>query len=380
VWMIYIIFQFFIDRGISLYEEDILSASAALETINPKVFVLRNTFIYIPVVFFLLIRGLTKKELKIFLTFVFLISPIAIIVFLDSSRIGNFGELQESMVENSNYGLLYNLFPQSITFAIITGLYLMKEYKHKIFKFFILLLLVFDLLFIVISKSRQTLLFTVIILIIYIYFNFVKIKLKYFLFSIIAFVFILILFDYIFSISDELKQYLFSRYTSDLFDTNRFLIMQEGIELIGGFFNWIIGNGITSVIYSGPHNNYIRLVQKIGIIGLLLTYIPFFMALSKSIKMGIRYRRHQNFENNLVFLIVSTLLFPVFHSFFGYPFDEVYNAPIIWQGLCFYFIFKNRLIAENINPEIDDAPSFSPEPAIKNPHLFYPTDLQRKQF
>lgn len=57
--------------------------------------------------------------------------------------------------------------------------------------------------------------------------------------------------------------------------------MSKGLDLLSPE-DYIFGAGLTSVIVRGPHNDYIRWIQRIGIPGMVLSFLPFVIAFSKN--------------------------------------------------------------------------------------------------
>ena len=45
---------------------------------------------------------------------------------------------------------------------------------------------------------------------------------------------------------------------------------------------WFTGAGLTSVLVSGPHNDYIRWIQRVGLIFAFISFYPYFSAMFKS--------------------------------------------------------------------------------------------------
>jgi O-antigen ligase len=127
---------------------------------------------------------------------------------------------------------------------------------------------------------------------------------------------------------------LINRYfSSEISESARYEIMVNGIRELTSVSDWIWGKGLSSVIYSGPHNNYIRFVQRIGLIGMLLTFWPFFYVFKKITSKIIHFRNKKWFDSNMAIFSLLCLFFTLFHSFFAYPHEDAYNAPYVWLGL-----------------------------------------------
>lgn len=106
-------------------------------------------------------------------------------------------------------------------------------------------------------------------------------------------------------------------------------------------FEWWMGAGLTSVIVSGPHNDYIRWTQRIGIPMMFFGFFPFFIAFIKSIRLARSYR----VDNTLFVFLTLVIGFTLFHSLFGYPREDANQAVAAYLGLALWFgAYRERLI------------------------------------
>lgn len=110
-------------------------------------------------------------------------------------------------------------------------------------------------------------------------------------------------------------------------ETSRFDIMKRGIELIGAK-ELLFGAGLSSVIVSGPHNDFIRWTQRIGFPAMIISFTPFIISLSRIV-------RSMSNQSNLPVLqfLSMAIVFTLFHSFFGYPREDAYQAVYAYLGL-----------------------------------------------
>lgn len=131
---------------------------------------------------------------------------------------------------------------------------------------------------------------------------------------------------------------LLVRYTSiaEYAKTTRFEIMRQGLGLLG-IKEFLIGSGLSSVVVSGPHNDFIRWTQRIGIPAMILSFIPFIISLS----YVMRFMRRKKNSPMLLF-ILSALLFTLYHSLFGYPREDAYQSVYAFLGLGLWLAISKK--------------------------------------
>ena len=247
----------------------------------------------------------------------------------------NFTSVLIQLELSGKSGLPYNTYIPYLSFVFISGIYLLLIYKSFFSKIVLLLVNSFIFGVILFSTSRQTVLFCFIACLGFLIIQRSKIKL------IISLCFVLGITYYLITFSDVLFTLYFS---PKAVESERFSIMNDGLQKLNGYSDWLFGKGFTSVVFSGPHNNYIRVLQRIGIFGVVLTFAPFIYAfISLAIRM-IKYWNNKIFDRNLAWFLTMAIFFTLFHSFFGYPHADAFCTPFVWLGLSLYMILNKNLI------------------------------------
>ena len=70
----------------------------------------------------------------------------------------------------------------------------------------------------------------------------------------------------------------------------RFEIWKNSLSMLD-ISEWFTGAGLTSVLVSGPHNDYIRWLQRAGFIVMFISFYPYFSVLFKSYIDTISYKK-----------------------------------------------------------------------------------------
>jgi O-antigen ligase len=105
--------------------------------------------------------------------------------------------------------------------------------------------------------------------------------------------------------------------------------MKNGLQMLSTQ-QYVFGAGLSSVIVAGPHNDYIRWTQRIGVLGMLLSFAPFVLALKYNLKAIMKHNK------SIYFLTSSGLFFTLYHSFFEYPRDDAYQSLYVFLGLALW--------------------------------------------
>ena len=342
-----LIFFIFFDTGEPLYEgNDITNISDNVSGINPVFYAFRNILVYLPMVFYFNLRGLTHKEINYLAALNVIIAPISVIYFLYFHDVATIENLAVTLGLGGD-NLQYNSYVPYLTFPTLSCLYLISINKSKGLNIILYSILIFLSLYIFVTTSRQSFYF----LIFQIFLFLICIKKKYSIKNLILpFIFIVTIFfiwDNI-STNNKVNDKLTDRYSSvndSISDkTSRLDIIIDGISRLEGY-EFIIGAGITSVLNSGPHNDYIRLIQRVGIPMMILSFLPFFIAIRgiyKLIKLN-------NTDPVNIYLFIA-ILFTIYHSTFGYPREDSYQAFHSFLGLLFWLGYiRNLPIIKNEN-------------------------------
>ncbi len=104
----------------------------------------------------------------------------------------------------------------------------------------------------------------------------------------------------------------------------------EGANLLTAS-EYLHGAGLGSVIFGGPHNDYVRWAQRVGIPAMILGFVPYLWAMAVLTRAWLKGVR----SVELTFLITACS-FVLVHSMFGYPRDDAFQAPYVYLslGLC----------------------------------------------
>lgn len=322
------------DPGVNLYQLDILIASKHLSAVNPTVYVLRNAFLYVPMVYYFALRGLSRREINIIAGVIAFMAPLSVLSFLAFKD-----KVIFDIVELGGANLEYNSYVPYLTFPFTAAIYLILTVKSKAIKSITLVVGVFLLFFILVSSSRQSFLFCVIALLSFVFLCEKNIN-RIICFSIGALVFAVVIFQGYEMMQDSIPSSLISKYESisAFAETARIEIMRDGLSMLN-FYEFFWGAGLSSVITAGPHNDFIRWTQKVGAPIMIIGFMPFFLLLKDSIQTF----RKKSFDKIHLFIALS-LFFTIYHSLFAYPREIVYQAPFVYFGLamCLGFYRNER--------------------------------------
>jgi hypothetical protein len=328
----------FYDPMRSLYNSsDLAGITSSGLDIDPRIYILRNAFLYVPLVIYLSMRGITKEELKNIAIVAILIAPFSILSYL--LKVYNEGTLSllllSNMAELGGANIEYNSYVPYLTFPFICATYLLSLRVGSFFKVICFFSLSIMSIFIFLSSSRQSML--LIFIAAFLFFNFDSIsKTKKILIYSLAALTLFAIYSYI-TLDVQINQNLISKYSSGA-ESNRLLIWQKGLSLLE-WHEYLIGAGLSSVVASGPHNDYIRWTQRVGLLLMFLSFLPYIIALIKSsINATMK-------ENRTHYIFISLLLlFTLYHSLFGYPREDVYQSVYCFLGLGIWLGFNKGLV------------------------------------
>lgn len=368
-----------LDTGRNLYNSDITEASLHLKYLNPDLYVLRNAFLYVPMVIYFALRGLKDSEIVKIAFVTVLIAPFSIFAFIYFFHLGTFTTFG-AMFKLQGLGFQYNSYIPYLGFAALSAVYLINTpISNRGIKYFALMVLGFLIIYVCFSTSRQALLFMAISgFFILVKNDALSLKKKLVLLSVFLLcvwaVFKLITWEFswenLSSINaahpisintdahtntsniDNTHQidsskplaYGFAKYQT--LKTPRWAIMKEGLSLLHPQ-EYLTGAGLSSVITSGPHNDYIRWLQRIGIIGMLLGFYPFFRAVFFLTRL--RNLSNQDKKNKtLSIYLMFAILFTLYQSFFGYPREDAYQAVYCFLGLSMWLGVRKEYILVSV--------------------------------
>ncbi len=339
-----LIFFALFDPGVNLYGFDATETSENLLNVNLTLYVLRNALLYIPMVCYLALRGLSEKELKLLAGIVALVAPFSIVAFLYDIEFLPSKNIMD-IVSLGGYGLQRNTYVSYLTFPFIASLYLVVELRIKIFKLSFLAVELFIFLYMMVSGCRQGMIFCIFMTLLMLMCVPTKNKAIKCLLFIIACSVIFMVANYYATSEYNVHDVIEVRYSSvaGFFDTGgREEIIKDGLGLLN-VQEYLVGAGLSSVIISGPHNDFIRWTQRIGIPGMVLSFLPFFL----SALHVFRYMQRKKKRPMLLF-ILSALFFTIYHSCFGYPREDAYQALYAFLGLALWLaISKSEPISNH---------------------------------
>ena len=248
----------------------------------------------------------------------------------------------------------YNSFVPCFTISVLSAIYLIGLHFRK-FKLLIKLSLVgviaFTMLFIYYSTSRQALLLAIIYIALFLHKSFSTNILKnifYYMLIIFASYYCIEWVNQNVGVNDRLTE----RLGEGLTQSPRTKIIMDGIGMLD-ITSFFTGAGLTSVLVSGPHNDYVRWIQRVGFI---LTFISFYPYLSAMIKSFVTclYKKE-----SVYLFIFGANLFIIYNSMFGYPREDAYQslwcflAISMWFGHINFNRRKRILDAEKSHPLVN---------------------------
>ena len=346
--LLFIFLLSFFDNGKSLYGSvNMSNLSENIGNINPTFYVLRNVFLYVPMLLYFYQRGLTKRQINIICAVISLTAPVSIILFLKESISLNLSELG-MIFSLGGRDLSYNTYVPFLTFPFLTCIYLILSVNNKYLKSIYLINAIFIFLYVLATSSRQSTMFNIIIILWFFGFSSFKNKSYYLFFGIIGLVYLSTsIYEYV-SVNYEISDKLLDRFSSaeGFSESSRFDKWKYGLGLLS-LPDFILGSGLTSVVFSGPHNDYVRWIQRIGVFGMILSFLPYIVALKNN--LFLLTRKKKSLE---LFLTSSGLMFTLYHSFFGYPRDDAYQSLYSFLGLMFWLV----VVRNNMEKELLQTP------------------------
>ena len=328
----------FYDPGVSLYPQNtsLLTATKVIN-VDPKIYILRNSYLFLPMILYLAVRGISKEEIRSIAIFSVAIAPFSILVFLLSLfETGNLSVfLLGEVAQNPFVFTEYNTYVPYLSFPFISGMYLLSDKNSSLLKSLTLISIAIITIFIFLSSSRQTLLFIAIALFLYLTLDKKTNNTRKIIVFSVATLFIFITYQWVMS-GYEFNNQLVDKYSGGL-KTTRFHYMMDGLQKLDPY-DYIIGAGLSSVVDSGPHNDYIRWVQRVGLLFMVIAFIPYFSA---AYKCFLRLKRNK--ANKLIFMYIGlAIFFILYHSFFGHPREDVYESVWSFLGIAIWLAYTKE--------------------------------------
>ena len=305
-------------------------------TVDPRVYVIRNAILYLPMVLYFYFRSISAQEMRFLALSIASIGPFSILAYLlYAFKTQGFGLfLLGDMAESGGANIAYNSFVPYLCFSILASIYVLFSKPSVFIKSIVISAASITMIFIFLSSSRQTLLYCIIIVLIFLAIHSKQIITTLGTFVVLA-VIGLSLFSFL-TADRDLSKNLVDKY-ADAAKTSRVEIMLDGMERIS-LIGWFTGEGLTSVVNSGPHNDYIRWVQRVGVLFMVISFLPFFIGARVIFRRVWISTTHKSEE----LFIFSALFFVIYNSFFGYPREDAYQAFFCFLAMLLYLGFDPR--------------------------------------
>ena len=334
------------DPMVMLYREQNYMGGAGVSDItnfevDPRVYILRNAIIYLPMTFYIASRGLSEKEIQQIAFISVFIAPFSVLAYLlhilESTNFSIF--LLGEVAEKGSGIIAYNSYVPYLTFPVISGMYLLSNSSSLVKKIIIIGSLSVVSIFIFLSSSRQSLLFMIIAISAFMVFGNAKASLKRTLYFSLAALVIYLSYTYI-MLDYDLEDGLVEKYQYG--ENSRFAVMYDGITRMEPY-QFFTGAGLSSIISSGPHNDYIRWTQRVGILFMIIAFIPYYMVGIKCLKNIFRDK------NDLLSLYFGfAVSFVIYHSVFGYPREDAFQAIWCYLGISLWLGYQTFQERKNL--------------------------------
>jgi len=369
-----LIFLAVFDSGTKYYGSDDLGhVSQNIVNLDPRLYIIRNSILYLPVLLYFTFYKISRNALNTLLFFISILSPISITFFLLQKGIEPHNILS-AIVQNGCDISDYNSYVPFLTFSFISSIFLIAKERAIFPKLALTASLIFTFIFILFSCSRQSVLFCFLSWIFFLSItNSLSFNKK--IFMMITFIlFISSLLSFLNS-NYSIPKKLYHRYSGLIFDIPQLpspafhlkgddkltedpqlpspafhlkgddkltedpqlredVSANKRASMIYSFIDRLslksslVGNGLSSIVNAGPHNDFIRWSIRVGFIAALVGFLPFILCLY----FVFNKINDSNNKNYLAFIILS-VFFTLYHSFFGYPREDAFQAFFCFFGL-----------------------------------------------
>lgn len=326
LFVLLLIFAALMDTGVSIGGGFPEVVGMDRGSIDSRLYVLRYAIIFLPMVLYLSVRGLSLEEVSDLCKVITLLTPISLYMLLYHQGMVNRLSLQ-FIALGGGLGLGRNAFAPSLTFPLTTALYLAFNSKRFIalfWSFFASCIFIF----LILSGTRQGFSVAMVTLVLFVLIVINRQKARLLIKGITFGVMIYFLLTYIIE-TYGLSQFVQMNYSSTdiFFESSRYETMIESLKKLSPL-EYLYGAGLTSIMYSGPHNDYIRWTQRVGVPVMIVGFLPYIISLQESRKY---FKKMKN--PSLKFLVYASLLFTLAHSFFAYPRESVFYGPYSYFGI-----------------------------------------------
>lgn len=317
------------DQKIALYNNSITDASELLTEGEATVYIIRNAVLYMPMVLYFYVYGIDEKVIRYLSIIIILIAPLSTIKMIESLSLGYNVDISILLATGRDF-IPYNSYVPYLTFPVLACFYLLFSKTNIFTKLGVLVILLYLLFFIFISSSRQSFLFCIVSFIVF----FLMIpthSVRNYLFVSVFLLAVLYGAQLLFQ-DFVIDEELISRFTTTegAIESTRFEKIKDGIMLLN-VFQLFTGAGLTSV-NGGPHNDYVQWLQRLGLLPMIVSFMPYIIALK-----GASFLAQKSFELKPLYVYIAlSIFFTLFHSFFGHPREDSFQAPFSFLGLALW--------------------------------------------
>lgn len=322
-----------LDPKVQLYQEGEISYSS-IEGIAPSLLILRNAILYVPMVAYISMLGMTKGDVRNIATTCIAIAPISLFVMIyikNDISLANIGV-------SGGYTLPYLNYVPYLTFAALSGMYLLCSQTPLLLKVLSALAILLIVMFTIITTGRQNIIYLSICAAAFLCFNRnTNFMIQVSVFG--CFVIITLICGYIYLNNFEVSEKFMLRFSSlaQFFDASentsnttaasRYNLMFNGFLILNPE-QYLWGAGLTSSNGPGPHCDYIRWIQRVGLIVAAIGFLPFFMC-AKQAYRNLVFRR----TDPILIYIFLAIIFTIFYSVFGFVREDPYESLFGFLGV-----------------------------------------------
>jgi len=299
----------------------------------PRLHQLRNATLYVPLIAYLSVRGISRREVRSLAISMILVVPVSLATYVGSVESVNLSNL--AALGGGELGYL-DYIPMLVFFGLASGYVLRSggSAAHLICAGVCICIVVWIS---IVSSGRQNVMFVVLAAAIYA----LTVSRRYRMRAAVGVVALLliasiasIMYVSVFGASEKLA----ARYDSfegfadldaskELHESSRYFLLVDGLLKLE-LGDLALGAGPEACEGPGPHCDYVRQIQRRGLMAALIGYAPFALALGRT------FRRRQSLmlsaEDAWILLMLA---FPLYYGIFGFPQDDAYKAFASFLGL-----------------------------------------------
>ena len=287
-------------------------------------------------VFYFTVRGLSPSDINKIAVVSALFAPVSIIIFMAKLSEDNNVVFEFTRMMTGQNQIEYNTFVPVFAISVLSIIYLMgfhyKKYQLLI-KISLLTILLFLVLFIIYSTSRQAILLVIIYMSLFMAINLSVFRLKNIIYYVIFAAAGYYFYEW-FTFHNGENSRLTSR-LDEFLNTPRGKMALDGLLMLD-ITELFTGAGLTSALVSGPHNDYVRWLQRTGLIFTFISFYPYFSVMFKSFFDIFLYKR-----DRVRLYIFAVSLFVIYNSFFGYPREDAYQSIWCFLGISLWIGYNN---------------------------------------